>query len=123
LVTQTPDWFMPSIDLSARDSVIVIDDSISIHDLWRSKLKSQKFFAFSRVDEFEKWFESNESADIGDAIYLVDYDLNDSISGIDLIEKHSIAGKSVLVTTEFDDQSMLTRATWVGVKVMPKAMY
>jgi signal transduction histidine kinase len=117
-----PEWFIPSLDFSSCHSLVVIDDSISLHDLWRSKVKNQKFYSFSRVTEFEKWFASKEAKSLGETVYLVDYDLNDSISGLDLIEKYSIAGRSVLVTTEFDDEAMLARANWVGVKVMPKAV-
>ena len=117
-----PEWFISSVDFSDKDSVIIIDDAISIHDLWKSKISGKNIFAFSCSEEFEKWFSSDESKDIGEVVYLVDYNLNESISGIDLIEKHSIASKSVLFTAEFDDQSMLTRANWVGVKVMPKVV-
>ena len=117
-----PEWFISSIDFSKYDSVVIIDDDVSIHELWKSKIKNKDIYTFSKVQDFEHWFTSDESYNIGRIVYLMDYNLNDPLSGIDLIEKLSISKKSILVTSEIENPNLIQRANWIGVKVMPKVL-
>lgn len=125
-MTPAPEWFVPSIELSSGTSVVILDDDLSIHEIWKSRFTSIPAFSnpvhhFSSLSQLESWILENSFE--APPLYLCDFELLGSkLNGLDLIEKLEIAENSILVTSRFEDLSLLERCRVAQVKVLPKGL-
>ncbi len=61
-----------------------------------------------------KDFDSNE------IFVLSDYNLNDSLTGLDFIEAQRLQGQSALITGQAEDQNVIERSKRLKVQLIPK---
>jgi signal transduction histidine kinase len=126
--SKPPAWFTEKIILKSHRSIIILDDDISIHNIWNNRLEKIKNSGYpldivhlASADELEYWFETYPERRF-DAIYLIDYELLGNLkTGLDVIEKLKIESLSTLVTSRFESTIRL-RCERLGVKLLPKSM-
>lgn len=124
-----PTWFAEKITLQPNSFLVSIDDDLSIHQVWDEKLKTAlkgshlKHFSFTSVQLFKDWYSTQKTEDQKNMLFLIDHEfINETTTGLDLIEGLSIADSSILVTSHFDETDVLNRCEKLGVKIIPKAM-
>ena len=62
-----------------------------------------------------KDFDSNE------IFILSDYNLNDTLNGLDFIEAKSLQGQSALITGQADDQKIIARSKQLKIPLISKS--
>jgi hypothetical protein len=74
------------------------------------------------VTELETWCAEN-SRNLKDTLFLVDYEfLGSQVTGLDLIESLKIQGRSILVTSRYDEKALRERCDRLGIKLIPKSI-
>lgn len=120
---KTPTWFLSKLTFKEDGEIVIVDDDLLIHDTWKERLESLsrevRIFHLSSIKEF---ISAKENFD-KDAIFLFDYEfLHEDQTGLDIIEKYQLQKSSVLVTSHFEEPSILSRCEMNGVHVLPKGM-
>lgn len=120
--SESPPWFVEKIEIVETATVAVLDDDISIHQVWSGRFQSSaakvQLIHFSTSDDFYRWFFHN-TADL----YLVDYELlgrNDT--GLDVIEKKALYEKAILVTSHFEEPIIQSRCENLKLGLIPKVL-
>lgn len=121
--TPPPAWFINKLVVGKRQ-IVSIDDDDTIHMVWKERFKNlvplENQRLFSSPEQFLTWYESNRPP-VQDTLFLVDYEfLNHREKGLDLVEQLGIARSSVLVTSQFDEPMIRSRAEKLGVRILPK---
>lgn len=126
-----PEWFVDKIFYTKHTIFVSIDDDISIHHLWNKKIFTDNFVSsadshitFTSCFEFkEKYWNNEHLRNSEKTIFLMDYEfLNQGITGLDIIEELGIGNRAILVTSYYDDESIVGRCKKLGVKLVPKTM-
>ncbi|GHU18626.1 hypothetical protein FACS189472_07230 [Alphaproteobacteria bacterium] len=99
---EPPVWVAGQIVLRKGETVVVLDDDQSIHSVWENRLKD--YFGDITVKYFTQGNEAidyiNSSKQKNKILLLTDYELrNQSINGIDVIERTNMQKQSILVTS------------------------
>ena len=110
------------IILAADTKLFILDDEDFVLDTWKLKLKDLQleqtiefFKSTSTLAERMKDFDSNEF------FVLSDYNLNDSLNGLDFIEVQSLQGQSALITGQADDPKIIARSKQLKVPLISKS--
>ncbi|MBF0314348.1 MAG: HAMP domain-containing histidine kinase [Oligoflexia bacterium] len=128
--TTAPHWFVSKISLESNMAIVILDDDAGIHQTWDKRLEGVLACSDSQVevvhlstpDDFSSWVQ-NHSAHYNKVLYLCDYELlGHKVSGLDLIEKHSLNGLTYLVTSHYEEEKIRTRCKELGVKLIPKML-
>ena len=123
---ETPDWFLPQLNLPVSTTICCLDDDISIHDLWKQRLldlEAETFgvqlVSFQRTEDLRHFIQSKN--DLGNILYLIDSDLGrENCSGLEIIEELNLSAKAILVTSHHDDRKLQQDCGALGVKILPK---
>ena len=124
-----PEWFINELQLTETGTIAILDDDQSIHDLWNLRFNSfglsipaSRIVHFNQADEFTSWT-SQLSSQSEPVTYLVDFELlGQEKNGLNLIEELRIARNSILVTGRFDEDAVVARVLWLGIKMIPKPL-
>lgn len=124
---KTPHWFLEELKIFNHSKIIIIDDDQSVHEIWKERFSHFKstyeLLHFFCPQDFEKWIQKYNKTDLNELIFLCDFEfLNDSINGLELIEKNNIASQSYLVTSRFEDKVIRENCKRLGIKLIPKEM-
>lgn len=121
-----PKWFMPILYLENINKIIILDDDITVHNIWNERFK-EKFkdleytFSiehFTNPNEFEKWINTNFRLNF---LLLCDYEfVSYNETGLDIIKKHKLVNKSILVTSHYDSDYIQNYCLDLGIKLIPK---
>ncbi|MFC1522858.1 sensor histidine kinase [Elusimicrobiota bacterium] len=122
---EPPKWFVERLDLAPQTHIIVLDDDQSIHLLWQGRFDSLKareqgveLVHCHKPDELRDWVRKNRGA-----LYLVDYELlGYKETGLSLIEELGLAGNAILVTSRFEEKSILEECLRLNVRMIPKGL-
>jgi signal transduction histidine kinase len=126
-----PDWFVPVLRVSPKETVVILDDDTSIHQIWRERFDpypSVQLVHCSTPDELIAWHTQHamhgHPTDAANSVtYLCDYELiGHEKSGLDTIEHLGISNRSILVTSRFEETKIRERCEQMGVKLIPKGM-
>jgi len=123
----TPEWFMDKLFLYDDLHIIVLDDDLSIHGVWKNRLEGlhyldriAKMSCFTSGDDFKAFV---QSSNISNSLFLIDYELlNQDKNGLDLIEDLALGSRAILVTSRFEEPLIRQRANRLAVKIIPKSM-
>lgn len=118
-------WFAEEITLPTPATLIIVDDSESIYDIWQQRLQDDglteintKFF--KSAQQFLSWYQT-EKTDNSVNVYLIDYEFNgEKLSGLDLIKHISPTSPRFLVTSKAENFSLQEECTKLGIKLIPK---
>jgi hypothetical protein len=96
---------------------VILDDDISIHDIWKKRFEEFNVNNDIKIECFTQGVEAiefiNTTKEKDKILLLADYDLRDqNVNGIDVIERSGMQNKSILATSwhiskikNFDEKS------------------
>ena len=123
-IVSPPSWFVDTIVIP--DTVAILDDDPTIHGVWDERLRDTglsnraEVVHFYDAQSFENWCRHSAGRN---ALFLMDYELiGQKESGLDVIERLGIAQESILITSHYDEPSVLTRCLASKVRLIPKAI-
>ena len=122
--TNSPTWFLRRIELEPGAVVVSIDDDLTIHQIWKDRLKSIsevhgviEHISYTSVAEFNL-LELKKNM-----VFFVDYDfVRQNKNGLNLIKAKNIADRSILVTSNYDDAGLKLSCQEIGLKILPKQL-
>ncbi len=122
-----PNWFVPKLEVPIKSRLLILDDDDSVHGVWRHRFEemvSQKqinpLIHLRSPAEFAAWMSQEGSSEF---LLLADYELRGfSESGLDLIERFNLQKKAILVTSNWDEESVRIRCLDQGLRLLPKSM-
>lgn len=124
---QSSDWLLGELDIEPGQTVVVLDDDPSIHQVWDGRFQNivaqygVHLVHFSAPAHLAHWLEKNSTHER--RLFLIDYELLGSkTSGLELIESLGIAKSSVLVTSRYEDDAIREKCKRLEVKLIPKSM-
>ena len=118
---QTPAWFMPTLEVTEGEVWVILDDDSCIHELWRRRLSPSpvSLVHLHSTQALLEWYRSNFHLE--NIRYLVDYEFaGESETGLDVIDRLSIAQESILSTSRSGEEAVRSRAEKLGVSILPK---
>ncbi|MDR3478601.1 MAG: HAMP domain-containing sensor histidine kinase [Gammaproteobacteria bacterium] len=122
--SQPADWFLSELTLFNDDTIIILDDDQSIHDIWEShieqyntdssKITKQHYYLAEPLMEDIKNIPSN-------ARFLLDFELrNSKLTGLDVVKSLGIASRTTLVTSRDEELNLRSECEKLGIKILPK---
>ncbi|MDR2724038.1 MAG: HAMP domain-containing histidine kinase [Holosporaceae bacterium] len=121
---ECPEWFTTRIELKRGGHVIVLDDNISAHDIWRAIFKN-----YTRDINVEYFTQGTEVIDFVNSLkeknnifLLVNWELkHQNISGEDVIKKCDLQKQSILIVSDYAFQIDELNEKRDLIKVLPKS--
>lgn len=129
-IVNAPNWFVSTVVLNSNQKVIVLDDDMSIHSIWRGRLQSLnvenrgiELIGFTSGLEFKNWVNRHNKEQHRNCLYLIDYELlGQDCTGLDILQELKIGARAILVTSRFEEQHIVERCATLGVRLIPKSM-
>ena len=124
-VVAAPKWFAPRLTLRPAQTVVILDDDASIHQVWADRFKSDApaeiVHCFTPID-LRSWIAANK--DKSDrALFLLDYELKGhKETGLELAEEFKLGTRSMLVTSWYEDATIIERCLKAGLRIIPKGL-
>lgn len=120
--SESPSWFVEKIEIIETATVAVLDDDVSIHQVWNGRFQSSAINArlihFSTPEDFYRWLRHNTAN-----LYLFDYELlGRNETGLDIIEKEALCENAILVTSHFEEPTIQSRCKNLGLGLIPKVL-
>jgi len=128
---ESPAWFVPELVLGTRSQIVIVDDDVSIHQIWDRRYEEYdlgkhqiQLKHFSTPQEFMNWFNSTAGQiDLQSTRFLIDQEfLGHSHSGTSLIQTLGIEDRSFLVTSHFEDAPTLKKCEDLKIGLIPKML-
>ena len=125
-----PEWFVEELRFKPGMTVFSLDDDQSIHGIWQGRLEAEnanhhkiEFHRYASVRSFmDSYLELNPEVR-SQALFLIDYEfLNQSLNGLEIIQKLGIAKQSILVTSHASRLEIQNQCVALGVKLLPKEL-
>lgn len=124
---EAPAWFVPELILSPQQTVVIVDDDVSIHHVWDERFESRLLEQhdihvqhFSSGTEAAQWYQSQPP---NQPLFLCDYELlGEQTTGLDLIEQLAINDRAILVTSRYEEPVVQERCAKLGVRLIPKGL-
>jgi anti-sigma regulatory factor (Ser/Thr protein kinase) len=125
-----PEWFVEELRFKPGMTVFSLDDDQSIHGIWQGRLEAEnanhhkiEFHRYTSVRSFmDSYLELNPEVR-SQALFLIDYEfLNQSLNGLEIIQKLGIAKQSILVTSHASRLEIQNQCVALGVKLLPKEL-
>ncbi len=128
-MAEAPFWYVDRIEVPSNTTLAVVDDDLSVHQVWQRtfdahmlKKNDCTLVCFSTPEEFSKWLTANPKR-VRHTQYFIDYEFAQGVeNGLQLIERHSIQSRSVLVTNRFEERGVLEVCARLRVRMIPKTM-
>lgn len=119
-------WYAPEIKISASTDIIVLDDQELVHDLWKLKFKdlslnNKVHFVFNAT-EFRDRLDQIDIERRNHALYLIDYDLKATMTGLDVLKTIPPSANRCLVTGHFDNLSIQNQCEHEQIKLISKSI-
>lgn len=126
---EPPKWFVRELLLKPDMNLVSVDDDQLIHEIWRIRLDTPainnanvKHISLSDPEQFRLWMQAESVTNFNNSLILMDYEfVGQGLSGLDLIETSGCASRAILVTSKYDDPTILHRAETLGLHILPKA--
>ncbi len=128
-MAEAPFWFVDRIEVPSNTTLVVVDDDPSVHHVWQRTFDAHmlakndcSLVRLSSPEELDQWIAANAKK-LRQSRFFVDYEYVNAVeNGLELIERHSIQSRSVLVTNRFDERSVLEVCARLRVRMIPKTM-
>jgi signal transduction histidine kinase len=126
-----PNWFLPSLNLTNKKRIIILDDDESIHQVWNDHLSQRvgkkdpvSLLHFYSTETIFQWLQQDpSSANLKENFFLFDHEiLHEKKTGLDLIEHFNLSQSACLVTSRHDENLIKTRCEEIGLKILPKEL-
>lgn len=121
-----PAWFYPRFEILKNFIIIILDNDIAMHQLWRERFKSFEseisIVNFTEPKDFFEWH-LKYAVEAMSFLYLFDLEFSGyNKTGIKIIEECNIQQNSVLVTSHFEDIDIHAKCEKLGIKIIPKEL-
>jgi signal transduction histidine kinase/CheY-like chemotaxis protein len=125
-----PAWFCPEINIPISRAVIILDDDPLIHAVWeqrfleKSLADNQRFTPrhFFNGPDFSRWLEL-QPEEARNALFLIDLELaGEAETGMDLIERHGLGSSAIMVTSQYEDRTLIECCIRQGCQLLPKIL-
>lgn len=125
----TPAWAATELNLTADQTVLILDDDQFIHGAWETKFApvlasnpKMKLIHFTEGDKLIEFLATLNQTEMSKIFLLSDYELlNQQRNGLDIIEQQQIQ-QAVLVTSHYANDSVIARAKKLNIVVLPKRL-
>jgi anti-sigma regulatory factor (Ser/Thr protein kinase) len=119
-----PLWFLPKLEIYPNTTLIILDDDLSIHHLWRERFnyctQDINIINFTSPEKFQEWQEKNCNK-LDRILYFFDLEfLGYYQTGVKLIEKYQLQDNSILITSHFEEKDIRERCEKLRIKMIPK---
>lgn len=117
-----PNWLVKDIQVRNNQTLILVDDDPSIHNLWKEKYKNRDFSSlhFNSLFSFEAWL-NEVKPDYEDFVFLVDHDFTgEKRKGLEMMLQNGLEGRGHLMTSHFQDDSIVVKCIEEKIKILPK---
>jgi|GEM_PF-6286309 len=117
-----PLWGPPEKENFSASTVVIVDDSQSVHDIWASSvqgLSSINFVFLKSLAGLENWLGESE-VDISKTLFFIDNDLKEKRKGVQAIPDFGLEPVAFLVSNSFDDAQLLGLCREKQVQFIPK---
>lgn len=119
-----PKWIVKQITFRKGDNVIILDDDVSIHHMWESKLaqysKDIQLIYFENGQgtiDFIKSFKVKNKL-----ILLSDFELrHQELNGLEVIQDTDMCHRSILVSSVYNNKEIQDSAQSLDIPMLPKA--
>jgi signal transduction histidine kinase len=126
---EAPAGFVSVLELAAGMPVVVLDDDISIHQVWQGRFDSARvkesdieIIHFSEPGKLREWV-TKFPEKANRALYLFDYELlNYKETGLSLASELDLASKVILVTSRYEERGVIEESTRLGIRMIPKGL-
>jgi len=126
---EPPEWFVSQLELEPGGTIVVLDDDTSIHQVWRDRFESAgakthgiEVLHFSTPAELRGWVR-DKAVRARSALYLTDYELlGHKETGLSLVEELNLGGRSILITSRFEEKDILAECLRLKVRMIPKGL-
>lgn len=118
---QTPIWFTNVIEV--KQNLVIVDDNVSMLEYWENKLCSMNInlITFTSPYKFQEWYKEIQKD--FKFTFLLDYDYNERINGIDLVRLIIDCKKDCyLITSSYSDFKLQEFVQTMQIKMIPKCM-
>lgn len=122
-INERASWFVPRLKLKRTDQIYILDDQLTGRQLW--KLKLNEFGINSNIHfltnscEVKAAFEES-GFDPLSSMFIFDYDLNEDVTGIDLLSLLPQGSQRFLATGHFDKQEIRNLCAKHKILLIPK---
>lgn len=124
-----PAWFVSELVLDPGETVVILDDDSSIHQVWARRLGGLRVGGhrvqvrhFSTPSEIRAWVRQDPER-ASAALYLIDYELlGFSETGLSLAAELDLGTRSVLVTSRYEESVILDGCRKLGARMIPKGL-
>ena len=105
------------IDLTDITNIVVFDDDRSIHEMWRARIPERiKIESCHSIEEFESIL--NLKLKIKSSLFLIDYDLQENINGVEIIKQYMFKNSILVTSTHISKIESICESH--GIKMIPK---
>ncbi len=116
-------WYLPRLKINTESDIFVLDDQQLNLDLWKfrfneSGIKNSIFYLKNKNELCLKI--QNYDFELQNAIFLFDYDLGETTTGLDLLKSIPSASVKCLVTGHFDDAEIQSKCEESGIYLLSK---
>lgn len=126
--TAPPPWFVSQLETIRNAPVVVLDDDPTIHQIWQGRFDSQFGHANMQVvhcsssADLRRWVRENADK-VAAAVYLLDCELrSEEQTGLTLAEELKLGRQAILVTSRYEDKTILEECVSLGVRLIPKGL-
>lgn len=123
---KTANWFAKQLDIPPGATVIIIDDSESIYDIWQQRFASQRSSHirptyFNTAKSFINWKKTLNSGNKNNFVYLIDYEFSqEKLNGMDIINEINSFEHTFLVTSHAENFDIQNKCAQLNIKLIPK---
>lgn len=115
----TPAWFVSEVTVPFGTNLVIVDDEEAIHDLWRLRASGIPQIHLQGPRDFSAWLA--ESSLSSSTMFLIDFEFSgDSVNGIDLIRRHHLEHRAILVTNHYEDPLVIKACRESNIRLLPK---
>ncbi len=123
-----PEWFVREIVVEEGQTIVVVDDDVSVHQIWHERFKeisnqgtNIKEVHLSSLGELRSYVGGESHAK--QSTYLIDHHFaGTSENGLTAITDLNLVGSSILVTGNHEAPTILSECCRLGIGLLPKAM-
>jgi signal transduction histidine kinase len=121
-----PQWFAEKLDLRFKKNIVVFDDDVLIHRLWKDRLQAlghpeaRTLHFVSTEAEFEACLEKI-APDVSESLILCDFDLGlPDKTGFDIVRSFGVSSLTTMVTNNFQSQDLIEACGREHICILPK---
>lgn len=119
-VSENPNWYSELI--SVKEELLILDNEITILEYWKNKVSilNLKVNIFLSPNNFLDYYETIENDN--NITFIIDYDLNDNLNGLDIINTIKNKKDCYLITNNYMDYSIQQKVKEYNCKLIPKGL-